>query len=145
MYLGTQGQPDDDSELQLLSQLGVNHVSSDPPGDWRTWDRDVFNVYQDRLAKFGINLDMTLMPLGSRSAFDNDVKNVFLAPSVERDEEIDQICHLIEEAGAAGIRALRYNITILGYYNIITIKRLTLNCCRLNKVKSLITGLSKTI
>ena len=115
MYLGTQGQPDDDTELQLLSQLGVNHVSSDPPGDWRTWDRDGFNLYQDRLAKFGITLDMTLMPLGSRSAFDNDVKNVFLGPSVERDEEIDQICHLIEEAGAAGIRALRYNITILGH------------------------------
>ena len=107
MYLGTQGQPDNDTELQLLSQLGVNHVSSDPSGDWRTWDRDVFNVYQDRLAKFGINLDMTLMPLGSRSAFDNDVKNVFLAPSIERDEEIDQICHLIEETGAAGIRAMR--------------------------------------
>ncbi len=79
MYLGTQGQPDDDTELQLLSQLGVNHVSSDPPGDWRTWNKDGFNAYQDRLAKFDINLDMTLMPLGSRSAFDNDVKNVFLA------------------------------------------------------------------
>ena len=84
MYLGTQGQPDDDTELQLLSQLGVNHVSSDPPGDWRTWDRDGFNVYQDRLAKFGINLDMTLMPLGSRSAFDNDVKKIGRASCRER-------------------------------------------------------------
>lgn len=55
------------------------------------------------------------MPLGSRSAFDNDVQNVFLGPSPERDQEIDQICKLIEEAGAAGIRALRYNITILGH------------------------------
>ena len=115
MYLGTQDQPDDDMELQVLSQLGVSHVSSDPPGHWSTWDRHVFSAYQDRLQKFGITLDMALMPLGSRSAFDNDVKNVFLGPSPERDEEIDQICRLIEEAGAAGIRALRYNITILGH------------------------------
>jgi mannonate dehydratase len=115
MYLGTQGQPAIDEELTVLSQLGVNHMSSDPPGDWTTWDRHVFAVHMERLAKFGITMDMTLMPLGSRSAFENDSSNVFLGPSKERDEEIDQLCRLIEEAGAAGIRALRYNITILGH------------------------------
>ncbi len=115
MYLGTQGQPVDDDELRVLSQLGVNHISSDPPGDWTTWDRHAFFAHQEKLSDYGITLDMSLMPLGSRSAFDNDVTNVFLAPSKERDEEIDQLCHLIEEAGVAGIRALRYNITILGH------------------------------
>ena len=115
MYLGTQGQPATDEELTVLSQLGVNHMSSDPPGDWTTWDRHVFADHMERLAKFGIKMDMTLMPLGSRSAFENDSGNVFLGPSKERDEEIDQLCRLIEEAGAAGIRALRYNITILGH------------------------------
>lgn len=115
MYLGTQGQPTDDVELQVLSQLGVNHISSDPPGDWTTWDRDAFTAHRERLEQFGIELDMTLMPLGSRSAFENDSSNVFLGASKERDEEIDQLCRLIEEAGAAGIRALRYNITILGH------------------------------
>lgn len=115
MYLGTQGQPVDEDELKVLSQLGVNHVSSDPPGHWRTWDRQAFEAHRNRLAEYGIELDMSLMPLGSRSAFDNDVSHVFLGPSDERDREIDQICQLIEEAGAAGIRALRYNITILGH------------------------------
>jgi mannonate dehydratase len=115
MYLGTQGQPVDEDELKVLSQLGVNHVSSDPPGHWRTWDRQAFEAHRNRLAEYGIELDMSLMPLGSRSAFENDVSHVFLGPSEERDREIDQICQLIEEAGAAGIRALRYNITILGH------------------------------
>ena len=115
MYLGTQGQPATDEELTVLSQLGVNHMSSDPPGDWTTWDRHTLTAHKERLAKFGITMDMTLMPLGSRSAFENDSSNVFLGPSKERDEEIDQLCRLIEEAGAAGIRALRYNITILGH------------------------------
>lgn len=115
MYLGTQGQPGDKDELAVLSQLGVNHISSDPPGHWTTWDRQAFTAHKELLATYGIELDMSLMPLGSRSAFENDSPHVFLAPSDERDREIDQICHLIEEAGAAGIRALRYNITILGH------------------------------
>jgi mannonate dehydratase len=115
MYLGTQGQPDSEDELSVLAQLGVNHISSDPPGHWSTWDRQAFEAQKEKLAKHGIVLDMSLMPLGSRSAFDNDVQNVFLGPSAEREREIDQLCTLLEEAGAAGIRALRYNITILGH------------------------------
>jgi len=115
MYLGTQGQPDSEDELSVLAQLGVNHISSDPPGHWSTWDRQAFEAQKEKLAKHGIVMDMSLMPLGSRSAFDNDVQNVFLGPSAEREREIDQLCTLLEEAGAAGIRALRYNITILGH------------------------------
>ena len=115
MYLGTQGQPADDDELKVLSQLGVNHVSSDPPGHWTTWDKQAFTDHKERLATYGIELDISLMPLGSRSAFENDVSHVFLGPSDERDREIDQICTLIEAAGGAGIRGLRYNITILGH------------------------------
>ncbi len=115
MYVGTQGQPDTDDELSVLAQLGVNHISTDPPGPWTTWDRHAFEQQKEKLAKYGIELDMSLMPLGSRSAFENDVQHVFLGPSDERDREIDQLCWLIEEAGAAGIRALRYNITILGH------------------------------
>ncbi len=115
MYVGTQGQPDTEDELKVLAQLGVNHISSDPEGPWTGWDRFAFEKQQDKLAKYGIELDMSLMPLGSRSAFENDVQNVFLGPGDARDREIDQLCKLIEEAGAAGVRALRYNITILGH------------------------------
>lgn len=115
MYVGTQGQPATKDELAVLAQLGVNHISSDPPGPWTSWDRHAFEQHREKLGKYGIELDMSLMPLGSRSAFENDVQHVFLGPSDERDREVDQICKLIEEAGAAGVRALRYNITILGH------------------------------
>jgi mannonate dehydratase len=115
LYIGTQGQADTDDELRVLAQLGVNHISSDPEGPWTGWDRAAFEKQRDKLDSYGITMDMSLMPLGSRSAFENDVQNVFLGPSDARDREIDQLCKLIEEAGAAGIRALRYNITILGH------------------------------
>ncbi len=115
MHVGTQGQATTDDELKVLAQLGVEHVSSDPPGHWTTWDSQAFADHKDRLAGYGISMDMSLMPLGSRSAFENDVQHVFLEPSDERDREIDQICELIGHAGAAGVPALRYNITILGH------------------------------
>jgi len=49
MYLGTQGQPADEDELKVLSQLGVTHISSDPPGHWTTWDTEAFEAHRDRL------------------------------------------------------------------------------------------------
>ena len=62
MYLGTQGQPADEDELKVLSQLGVTHISSDPPGHWTTWDTEAFEAHRDRLAAFGIELDLSPMP-----------------------------------------------------------------------------------
>ena len=56
MYLGTQGQPDNDDELRVLAQLCVNHISSDPPGPWTSWDRDAFNRQREKLAGYGIEL-----------------------------------------------------------------------------------------
>ena len=116
MYLGTQHITGDDwIAYQQLAQLGIHHVSANPPGDWRNWTVETLRSFKERLAETGVTLEMILLPLGSRSAAENDAPHVFVGSPVERDREIDQICTLIETLGQAGIPAARYNITVLGH------------------------------
>jgi mannonate dehydratase len=115
MYLGTQDQPRDDTDLEVLAQLGVNHICASPPEPWLQWDVDLLMRYRERLEGRGVSLDMIPLPLGSRAALENDAPHVFLGPSSERDREIDQICELMRNASLAGINAVKYNITILGH------------------------------
>jgi mannonate dehydratase len=116
MYLGTQHITGYDwPAYQQLAQLGINHVSANPPGDWRSWTVETLRSFKARLAEVGVALEMILLPLGSRSAQENDAPHVFLGSSAERDRELDQICTLIDHLGQAGIQAARYNITVLGH------------------------------
>lgn len=116
MYLGTQHITGDDwPGYQQLTQLGVTHVSANPPGPWQSWTVPVLGDFQDRLATLGLTLDMVMLPLGSRSARENDLPHLFLGPSPEREQELDALCTLIENLGAVGIPAARYNITVLGH------------------------------
>ncbi len=116
MHLGTQHINGADwTSYQLLAQLGVNHVSANPPGDWRTWDVTVLTEFKERLAGYGLSLDMVMLPLESQEARKNSAPHVFLGPSPERDRELDQICELIRNLGRAGIHAARYNVTVLGH------------------------------
>jgi mannonate dehydratase len=116
VYLGTQHLTGDDwAGYRALAQLGVNHVSANPPGDWRSWSTGVLAEFKERLASFGIELEMVMLPLGSRTARENDAPHVFLGSTPERDREIDQICGLIRNLAEARIPAARYNITILGH------------------------------
>lgn len=116
MHLGTQHITGDDwAGYQQLAQLGVSHVSANPPGAWRSWSAAVLGEFKERLAALGIALEMIMLPLGSRTARENDAPHVFLGPSPERDREIDEICTLICSLGEAGIPAARYNITVLGH------------------------------
>jgi mannonate dehydratase len=101
---------------RALAQLGVTHVSADPPGDWHTWDAAVLRGFKQRLADLGVSLDMILLPLGSSAAVLNQAPHVFLGPPAERDREIDQICALIQALGEAGIPAARYNTAFLGHF-----------------------------
>jgi mannonate dehydratase len=70
---------------------------------------------KERWAKHGISLEMLHIPLGSRSAYDNEAGAIFLKPSDERDRQIDWMKETVRMAGEAGIRGLNYNITILGH------------------------------
>ena len=93
----------------------VNHVSSNPPGEWQDWDADVLSQFKEKLASLDISLDMMILPLASGPARTQGAPHVFLGPSPELDRELDQICDLLRNMARAGIPAGRYNITILGH------------------------------
>ena len=117
MFVGTQHltNNEDWERYKVLPQLGVYHVSDNPPGPWQDLDADSLSRFRGKLEEIGISLDMIILPLESGSARHNSAPHVFLGPSPERDREIDQICDLIRNLAAAGIPAARYNITILGH------------------------------
>lgn len=104
------------AQYQALAQLGVRYVSANPPGPWQSWTAASLSEFKERLAECGVALDMIMLPLGSAAAPRNEAPHVFLGPPVERDQELDQICALIEHLGRAGIHAARYNCAFLGHF-----------------------------
>ena len=115
MYIGSQFGHQTDEEIQVLSQLGVINVDQTPVETWKDWTTDALVALKERWAKHGIILEMLHIPLGSRSAYDNEAGAIFLKPSDERDRQIDWMKETVRMAGEAGIRGLNYNITILGH------------------------------
>ncbi|KEP68983.1 mannonate dehydratase [Thioclava dalianensis] len=114
MYLGTQLPARHDDDYRVMRQLGVTHVSATPEGDWRGWDRPLLEAFREKIESFGLVLDMTQLPMPSRRV-DHDVPcpEILLA-GPDRDKQIDGICRLIENCGAAGIPAVRYNFNYIG-------------------------------
>ena len=122
MYLGTQGRFDDDVQLEVLAQLGVNHVDHTLSQPWTEWTTDLIVQQRERFDKYGISLEMMHLPLrgrpavsGKKAANDNYAGSIFLGESPDRDRHIDRACEVIRMAGEAGLRGLNYNITILGH------------------------------
>ena len=76
---------------------------------------DVMKSLRDRYEKYGVNLEMIHIPLGSSSAFQNEAGAIFLGPGDERDRAIERMCETVRMAAEAGLRGLNYNITILGH------------------------------
>lgn len=113
MYLGTQLRAVSDDDYRVMKQLGVDHISADPSGDWRDWDRPTLERFREKVESFGLTLDMLLLPLSSDGVARSKVRDILLA-GPDRDEQIDAICQLIENCGAAGIPAVRYNFNYIG-------------------------------
>ena len=130
MYLGTQGTFEEDTQLEVLAQLGVNHIDHTPSVSWMEWTTSMILELRERFDKFGISLEMMHLPLRGRPAIQESNKNgtkldrvgqpnsagvIFMGSSDERDRQIEQVCKVIRMAGEAGLRGLNYNITILGH------------------------------
>ena len=115
MYIGTQFGCRHDTDIEVLAQLGVMHVDQTPSEPWQDWTADTLQAMRDRFDRYGIDLEMIHIPLGSRSAFVNAAGAIFLGPSDERDRQIERVCETVRMAAAAGLRGLNYNITLLGH------------------------------
>ncbi len=115
MYVGTQFPARHDTDIRRLAQLGVEHVDVTPEEHWTDWTVDLFTSIREKYARHGITVESMHTPLGSRDAFNNGMPHVFLGPSDARERELDGLCEIIRMASEAGLRALLYNITILGH------------------------------
>ncbi|MBT5829678.1 MAG: hypothetical protein HOH77_05720 [Candidatus Latescibacteria bacterium] len=115
MYIGTQTQCKDDVDIEVLAQLGVVNVDQTPTTPWAEWTTDMLKAERDRFDKYGVNLEMIHIPLGSRDVFKNEAGAIFLGPSDARDRGIDRMCETIKMMSEAGLRGGNYNITLLGH------------------------------
>ena len=113
MYLGTQLPARHDDDYRVMKQLGVDHVSANPAGFWRSWDREALERFREKIEGFGLILDMLQLPMHSSRVDTAPCKDIFLA-GPERDALIDGICQLIENCAAAGIPSVRYNFNYIG-------------------------------
>jgi len=114
MYVGTQVGARGDSDFEQWAQLGVVNVCSDPPGSPHERVVDDLKNHVDKLAGYGITLDMIQIPLSSTPLEVSQSPNVMLGKSPERDREIESIQNIIRMAGEAGIPAVKYNMNIIG-------------------------------
>ena len=115
MYVGTQFKARHETDIRQLAQLGVEHVDVTPTQHWTEWTVDLLTSIREQYAKYGITVESMHSPLSSRAAFDSGMPHMFLGPSDERERELDGFCEIIRMASAAGLRALLYNVTILGH------------------------------
>ena len=114
MYVGTQFRPRSDDDYRVFAQLGVEHICGYPPGDATQWTAKVLTRYREKVESFGLTLDMIHLPLSSVESSRAENPNIMLGKSPERDREIEGICNIIRACAAAGIPAVKYNMTILG-------------------------------
>ncbi|HSW50027.1 MAG TPA: mannonate dehydratase [Bryobacteraceae bacterium] len=115
MKAGTQDRSAD-ADLRVLAAFGVNHICGSLPSRSldESWSADSLKKYKERVASFGVSLDMLPLPLSSAYITRAENPNIMLGKSPERDREIDGICQMIRNASQAGIPALKYNMSILG-------------------------------
>ena len=72
------------------------------------------SIRGERYARYGITVESIHSPPSSRDAFNSGMPHIFLGPSDERERELDGFCEIIRMASEAGLRALLYNVTVLG-------------------------------
>lgn len=114
MHLGTQLKARSDDDYRVFAQLGVDHICGYPPGDAGTWNADVLARYREHVESFGLSVDIIPLPLGSSEISRAERPNIMLGKSPERDREIEEVCNIIRACAAAGIPAVKYNMTLLG-------------------------------
>lgn len=115
LKLGTQ-HASSDEVLRMLPVLGVRNICSALPSRSldENWSVEGLSRLRERVESHGISLDMVPLPLSSHYIARAENPNILLGKSPERDREIDAICRMIRNCAAAGIPAVKYNLTVLG-------------------------------
>ncbi len=115
MKVGTQ-HGDSDAILRACAAFGVNNICSRLPSEKmdEAWSVESLSRLRDRVASFGISLDMVPLPMSSSEITRAEMPAIYLGQSPERDRNIDDICQMIRNCARAGIMQVKYNFTIIG-------------------------------
>ena len=115
MKVGTQ-HGDSDAILRACAAFGVNNICSALPSRKMdaAWSVDGLSKLRDRVASYGISLDMVPLPMSSSEISEAEMPAIYLGQSPERDRNIDDICQMIRNCARAGIFQVKYNFTIIG-------------------------------
>jgi len=73
----------------------------------------VLSAFRERCASGGVSLDMVQFPFMSSSHVDRARQRaIMLGQEPERQQEIDEACAIIRNCAAAGIPAIKYNLSL---------------------------------
>jgi mannonate dehydratase len=122
MYIGEQLGDLSDEMLTWAAQMGVEHVAvnsthgpgteavENPDGTWRV--EEIVKV-QERLAQFGLTMDVLSLDLQSTYVTRQRFPRIMLGQP-GRDDDIEIIKQNVRAAGQAGVGTLKYNLNLLG-------------------------------
>lgn len=107
---------DTDDILRAMAAFGVNYICGRLPSAKmdENWTVDALRRRREHVESFGVTLEAVPLPLSSAYITRSENPNIMLGKSPERDREIDDICQMIRNSAQAGIRTLKYNMSILG-------------------------------
>jgi mannonate dehydratase len=122
VYIGEQLNDLSDENLAWAAQMGVQHIAANsthgpgteaienPDGTWRV---EGIRAVQERLATFGITMDVLSLDLQSTYVMRQRFPRIMLGQE-GRDEDIEVIKQNVRAAGEAGVPCLKYNLNLLG-------------------------------
>jgi mannonate dehydratase len=120
MKLGTETQMDN-ARLKTLARFGLRNCGGSPPiADGRLYATvDELKRTREVAEKNGISYDLVTPPFLASSHIDRERHPaIMLAQSPERDRDIEALQTMIKNCAAAGIPAVKYNMSILGVLRI---------------------------
>jgi mannonate dehydratase len=116
--VGCQEGPTTDEWLRFFARHGVRNICGSLPAkeDQPPFTVEELMALRERCEKHGISLDMMTDPdLRPRSVDGSRRPAILLGESPQRDRDIERVQTLIRNCARAGIPAIRYNLTIVGY------------------------------
>lgn len=119
MFIGEQLVDVSERKLSWAAQLGVEHAAVHYTRDTGienedgTWNVGPIKEVKNRLAAWGIALDVLALNMPSQFISKQRFKNIMLG-TPERDVEIEAIKQNVRAAAEAGVGCLKYNLNILG-------------------------------
>ena len=115
MKLGMQDHMTDD-DLAFYSAAGVEAVCGWLPSRKLddSWSVAGLMRERERVESYGMKLAMVPLPLSSVEIEKAEYPSILLGISPDRERAVDDICQMIRNVAAAGIPAVKYNMTIIG-------------------------------